>query len=223
MFDYNTIDETVASELKEGISIPIEIEGKSIDELMTEYEKRIIGVHMLSRPEGYQAMIDWLRNTDFYRAPASSKYHESFVGGLLTHTIKVYNCTLDLLKSPTFADVNTKSAALASLCHDWCKIGLYESYQKNVKNEKTGEWEKVTAFRRNMKGIPMGHGATSMFIASHFFSLSNEEALAIRWHMGEYNVAPNEMDELHLANSKYPLCYLIQFADRAACCDWLKI
>ena len=101
-----------------------------------------------------------------------------------------------------------------------CTKTLTDSNKKAVKNEATGQWEKVTAYKHALKGTPLGHGATSMFYASEFFNLSTEAALAIRWHMGEYNVANNEMNELHKANSSYPLCYLLQFADRLSCVDY---
>ena len=60
----------------------------------------------------------------------------------------------------------------------------------------------------------LGHGVSSMFLASRFFKLSVEEAAAIRWHMGDYNVADNEMNDLHQANETYPMVQLLQFADR---------
>lgn len=212
------------------VGVPVNITGRSIDELMSEYEERLIGTHILHgkyivTPESktrYERMIDWLRTTDFFRAPASSYYHESFVGGLLVHTLNVYNRAIDLLKTDTFKSIDPASVTLVALTHDWCKIGLYESYKKNVKNDQTGKWDSVDAFRRNTNNLPLplGHGATSMYIASKFFALTADEALAIRWHMGEYNIANVEMDELHSANAKYPLCYLIQFADRISCTEY---
>ena len=159
---------------------------------------------------------DWLHTTDFYRAPASSVYHECYAGGLIDHTLTVAMNIAELRHAPNFKDVRIEDAVLVALVHDWCKIGYYEPYQKNVQNEQTGQWEKVDAFRRSDALIPLGHGVASMFLARCYFRLSVEESLAIRWHMGEYNVAPNEMNELHQANEKYPLVQLIQFADRLA-------
>lgn len=160
--------------------------------------------------------LKWLRTTDFYVAPASSRFHESFDGGLCFHSIKVAKRTVELMYSSKFCDESRiGSAVLCALTHDWCKIGLYESYLKNVKNEKTGIWEKEKAFRyKGDSMINLGHGVSSMFLASKFFKLSLEEASAIRWHMGAYRTDSNEFNELQSSNELYPLCHLIQFADQ---------
>ena len=100
------------------------------------------------------------------------------------------------------------------MTHDWCKIGLYSTYQRNVKSETTGKWEQVTAYRREEPTIPLGHGVESLYKTIKAFKITDEEATAIRWHMGEYNVASNEVNELHAANERYPLVQMLQFADR---------
>lgn len=161
-------------------------------------------------------ILSRLHKTSFYQDPASTIYHESYPGGLLNHTLTVVNEIIDLHKVTKFNRVPYDTAVLAALVHDWCKIGLYEGYQRNVKNEKTGAWEKVDAYRRTDPPVPLGHGAASLHLVQQYLRLSLEECLAIRWHMGEYNVAPNEMNELHCANERYPLVQMLQFADRLA-------
>lgn len=211
-----------------GESVPIN--DKSNEENIENYEKLMFACvlekyHEKFAPEQYEkyagqttkALLTWLRATDFYKAPASSFDHDSVYGGLLYHSLNVYNSILDVIKLNKFDTVSVLSAAITSLVHDWCKIGLYESYNRNVKNEDTGKWEQVLSYRINQTGAPLGHGTTSMFLASKFFQLTLEEASAIRWHMGEYNVAHNEMNELHKANESFPLCYALQFADRLSC------
>lgn len=163
--------------------------------------------------------LDWIRTTDMYTAPASTKYHDAFAGGLLYHSLKVYNKALDVMKLPTFISnctVILSSVALVALVHDWCKIDLYEPYMRNVKNEETGKWEQVQEYRHNQRGIPLGHGVSSMFLASKCFKLSVSESLAIRWHMGFCRVADSDMNELQLANETHPLVHLLQFADQLA-------
>lgn len=201
----------------------VPIGGQTMEELMDSYEELLVGAYICNRPyeevrakgtNGFCKMLDWLRTTDFYTSPASTRYHESHPGGLLVHSLKVYNMAMQLLDTPQFAGVNPASVTMATLTHDWCKIGLYESYTRNVKNEATGQWEKVPAFKRNQKGIPLGHGATSMYLASNFFHLSPEEACAIRWHQGHWNVCDSEVNEFQLANEKYPMVHLLQFADQ---------
>lgn len=158
--------------------------------------------------------LKWLHSTDFYTAPASTVYHGAFPGGLITHSLEVVNEIIALHSVPKFNSVRIEDAILVALVHDWCKIGLYEQYMRNVKNEETGVWEKVPAYKRKNALVPLGHGVASMLLAQRFFKLSIDEALAIRWHMGEYNVASNEMNELHAANESVPLVQLLQFADR---------
>ena len=158
--------------------------------------------------------VEWLRSTDFYNAPGSTQYHDSEPCGLLKHSLRVFNHIMKLGYNEAFQQASIHSAGLVALTHDWCKIGLYEMYMRNVKNEETGKWEQVPSYRRNQKGIPLGHGVTSMFLVSKFFRLSTDEALALRWHMNSWNVAPNEMNELQLANETTPLVHLLQFADQ---------
>lgn len=169
-------------------------------------------------------LLDWLESTDFFVAPASSQYHECHVRGLLQHTLKVYNKMCDMWNVPDFSEVSIHSAALVALVHDWCKIGLYEQYMRNVKDEATGTWHQEPSYRRTTQNAvgSFGHGVSSMFLAGRFFSLTNDEALAIRWHMGEYNVSSPEMNELHHSNETYPLVQMIQFADRLAITKYYK-
>lgn len=160
--------------------------------------------------------INWLEGTDFYVAPASTKYHDCEVHGLMRHTLKVVNAIIDLSSLPQFVGVDLAEATLAAIVHDWCKIDFYESYMKNVKNETTGVWEKELAYRYKGIRYPFGHGVTSMFIASRMFKLSIDQALAVRWHMGEYNVCDNERHDLMEANERYPMVQMLQIADRMA-------
>ena len=202
------------------------------ENLIYQYEILIVGAvraRMIAahkNPDGanIRSLLDWLESTDFFVAPASSVYHDAHVRGLLLHTLRVYNKACDLWKIPEFADVNAHSFTLVALVHDWCKIGLYEQYEKNVKNDETGQWEKKLAYRRSVSTCigSFGHGTTSLYLASRLFSLSNDEALAIRWHMGEYNVCDAEMNELHLSNETFPIVQMIQFADRLSITKYLK-
>lgn len=162
--------------------------------------------------------LTWLSTTDFFLAPASSRFHDSFAGGLCFHSLRVAQRIVDLMHTATFGDTSRLGdAVFCALIHDWCKIGLYESYNKNVKNEDTGAWEKVVAYRYTGKPLlKLGHGVTSMFLANKFFRLNVEEATAIRWHMGAYRVSDEEFDELQNSNEEFFLVHLLQFADQLA-------
>ena len=161
------------------------------------------------------ACIDWLNSTDFFTAPASTRFHNAYPSGLLEHTLHVIENIESLIKLDKFRSVHIEDAVLSACVHDWCKIGRYEQYMKNVKDDNTGVWHKEPAYRYKKDGlISLGHGVSSMFLASRFFRLTLHQSYAIRWHMGEYNVADNEMNELHWANENVPMVQLLQFADR---------
>ena len=159
---------------------------------------------------------DWLTKSGFYTGPASTKYHEAYEGGLCEHSIRVVENIIQLHRLPQFESVELESAVLVALVHDWCKIGLYESYLKNVKDDN-GNWVKETAFKLsdNLTSA-FGHGVSSMYLAGKWFNLSEAEALAIRWHMGSWRVVDSEFNELQYANENYPLVHMLQFADQLA-------
>lgn len=209
------------------VGCKVKVQDATLDELIDQYEKLIgeIVFHRypdeINRPRYLKSLLQWLRSTDFYRAPASTRYHEAYIGGLLVHTLNVYNNMLELIKIPQFSSIDDiHSAALVALTHDWCKIDYYESYEKNVKNETTGLWEKQLAFRTNQRGISLGHGVSSMFLVEKFFRLTPDEALAIRWHMDRFRVCDDEINELQQSNERYPLVHLLQFADQLSITEY---
>lgn len=230
------IDDQVKKELsfflttrKEGmVGQVIDVDGKEINYVIEKFDDLFEGI---IRARAQWAGIDpdtvdssvtrvlsWLHRTDFYDAPASTRYHESFKHGLLYHTLQVYNNMIGLLNVDKFSSniESTHSAALVCLCHDWCKIGLYESYKRNVKNEDTGRWEQVDAFRTKGSPWPFGHGVTSMYLALKHFKLTDEEALAIRFHMGKWQVEEAFNNDYQESNERFPLVLLTQFADQLA-------
>lgn len=158
--------------------------------------------------------IKWLASTDFYDAPASTKYHDSDPSGLLRHTLKVVNRVIDLITIDPFRSINVAEAIIVAITHDWCKINFYESFMRNVKNEDTGVWEQVPSYRHKPSEYPFGHGVTSLYMAEKLFKLTLEQALAIRWHMSIYDVSDYQKSDLFDANEKYPMVMLIQMADQ---------
>ena len=226
------IDDFAAFKLRPEYSVYNLVVANSVEESIDIYEKLLIGSTMiLSESSGLDPdtvidrvckCLEWLRTTDFYTCPSSRAYHDANHSGLLIHTLKVANKVHELFKVPTFYNnVQLARAVRSALLHDWCKIGLYESFMKNVKNLETGVWEQEVSYRyKENRSTLLGHGASSMYLASKFFKLSYEEALAIRWHMGEFNVAHSEVEELSQACRKYPLVYMLQFADRLACVEY---
>ena len=210
------------------VGIPMQYSEIDSSDMICAYERILLGsmlirafiMHPNKNPDDVipraKGIAAWLASTDFYTAPASTRFHEAFDSGLLKHTLNVYNQACDVWKLNKFDSIdNPGSFAFVTLVHDWCKIGLYESYMRNVKDEKTGQWHQEKNYRWKESGpsFSFGHGVSSMFLASRFTSLSADEAAAIRWHMGAWNVASNEQTDLQTSNEIYPLVHLIQFAD----------
>lgn len=167
-------------------------------------------------------MIEWLKSTDFFTAPASTIYHDSRPSGLLYHSLNVYNQMIELIKLPQFkGKVDLASATMVALVHDWCKIGRYETYYRNVKNAE-GVWEQVASYKTAESNMGrLGHGVQSMTMLMQLcvhpaMTLTFEEMAAIRWHMGVYQVTDPERNDLFRCNDMVPMVLLIQFADQLA-------
>ena len=169
--------------------------------------------------EGSAELLDYLLNkSDFFTAPASARLHGSYVGGLCEHSVNVFRCLKDYLARPRTREVYgldypMESVAIVALLHDLCKIGCYKAGTRNVKNDTTGQWEKVPTFFFEDK-LPYGHGEKSVYIISGFMRLSREEAMAIRWHMGFSGTEdPRTVGQ---ALQKYPLAFALATADMEA-------
>ncbi len=169
--------------------------------------------------EGSEELLDYLMNkSDFFSAPASARFHGSYVGGLCDHSVNVFRCLEAYLDRPRARDVygldyDMESVAIVALLHDLCKVGSYKAGTRNVKNETTGQWEKVPTFFYEDK-LPYGHGEKSVYIISGFMRLSREEAMAIRWHMGFSGT--EDARTVGQALSQYPLAFALATADMEA-------
>ena len=132
---------------------------------------------------GADKLLEWVESTDFFQAPASTRFHAAYAGGLLEHSLNVYHVYMDKHFDP--ATDNIESVTLCTLLHDLCKAGFYDVEYRNRKNEQ-GSWEKVPVYVINDR-FPYGHGEKSVFLIERFLKLSTEEAIAIRWHMGGFD------------------------------------
>ena len=165
--------------------------------------------------DGIDNLMAWLESTDFYSAPSSTRYHGAEPGGLAAHSIAVYN---RLKQKQT--DETDETIAIASLFHDLCKCNFYKQTFRNVKNEVTGKWEKVPAYDIDDQ-FPLGHGEKSMFIIMKFMKLTDDEAMAIRWHMG-FSAVEQQFEKPSMARAMqiYKLVIKLQEADtEASFCD----
>lgn len=180
--------------------------------------------------DGIEKLMDWLINkSDFFVAPASTRFHGAFEGGLAIHSLNVYNCLKDYLERPRVKEyiekynepleqrdkliVTDESIAIVALFHDLCKVNVYQKDFRNVKNAN-GQWEKVPTYKFE-DNIPYGHGEKSVYmITNGLMKLTRHEAMAIRWHMGFSGVEDN--NTVGRALEMYPLAFALCTADMEA-------
>ena len=167
----------------------------------------------IKRP-GADALLQWISSSDFFIAPASTKYHCACEAGLVMHSLNVYK----ILKKrcEEYGDrFSPETVAISGLLHDICKANFYSVALRNVKNEK-GQWEQRPYYTVDDK-FPFGHGEKSVFVIERFMRLKEEEAVAIRWHMGGFDDAAKAGGfTISHAYEQYPLAVLLHMADLEA-------
>lgn len=184
----------------------------------TEKQRFIALYQQHIKREGGVALLDFLeKQSDFFKAPASTRYHLARPGGLLTHSLNVYDCLVDYLARKRAQEVyglavSDETTAVVSLLHDVCKINCYLPGFRNVKDEQ-GVWQKVPSYDYN-DTLPYGHGEKSVYIISGFMRLSREESFAIRYHMG----FAGDEDKRRVGESfkRFPLAFALSTADMEA-------
>lgn len=169
--------------------------------------------------EGCEKLREYLINSDFFKAPASTRYHSAFEGGLCDHSVKTYKRLIYNIESEYGSNYNevisNESIAIVSLLHDLCKIDYYKLDYRNVKNEE-GKWEKKEYYTKD-ELLPYGHGEKSVYIVNGFIRLTRQEALAINWHMGGFDSRVKGGDgSISEAYSKCPLAVLLHVSDLEA-------
>lgn len=164
----------------------------------------------ITRP-GADKLLLWLEHTDFFTAPASTKFHECYKGGLAEHSVNVFQQLIRLLRVYPEVKVSGETAAIVCLLHDVCKADCYKVELRNRKNEQ-GVWEQVPFYIFKEDFPYGGHGAKSVYIIQKFMQLTDEEAVAIQCHMGVENGNFSVYD----AFRTYPLAFLVHTADMAS-------
>lgn len=168
--------------------------------------------------EGADKLLEYLISpqSDFFSAPASTRYHGSYAEGLVEHSLNVYYCLKDYLarercKEIYKMDYSEETIAIVALLHDICKINCYKPGKRNVK--VNGKWESVDTFEFDDQ-LPYGHGEKSVYIITGFMRLTREEAFAIRYHMGfSNNDNPNSIGYTF---EHYPIAFALSTADMEA-------
>ena len=167
--------------------------------------------------EGADKLLEFLSGSDFFTAPASTRYHGAYEGGLLEHSLNVYDCLCDILARPRMKELygleySEESIAIVALLHDICKVNFYKVGSRNVKDEN-GRWQSVPYYTIE-DTLPYGHGEKSAYIASAYLRLSREEAFAIRYHMGFSG--PEDANQVGKALEMFPLAFALCVADMEA-------
>ena len=171
--------------------------------------------------DGITNLMEWLEHeTDFFTAPASTRYHGSYEGGLVEHSLNVYDRLVWEMENTVGAGwqeiYSPESIAIIALFHDLCKIDRYVITEKWRKDEN-GDWEAYEAYEYNKEKAEMGHGAQSVFYLQKFIQLTELEAQAIFWHMGAYDISPYATLAACSETFKWnPLAFLTHRADMAA-------
>lgn len=181
------------------------------EEFLTIFDEQI-------HRQGAADLKNYLLRSDFFTAPASTRYHCAYEGGLCEHSINVYRRLLANVKMQFGEEweskVSHESVAVCGLLHDLCKIDFYKLDYRNVK--ENGEWQRKPYFTRE-EALPFGHGEKSVYIAGSFIKLTREEAMAINWHMGGFDARVRGGDySVSDAYRMFPLAVLLHAADLEA-------
>lgn len=176
--------------------------------------------------EGLDKLLEWLEQSDFYTAPASANYHNSFPGGLLEHSLNVYKAAIhyrDTMmtqlalpqKMTTPGPLDNERIAICALFHDICKVHFYKPTVKWFKDERNS-WHSYNSYEID-DAFPLGHGEKSVIVIQQFMLLRPDEICAIRFHMGMSEgglfLNPYVKSALQKAMNDIPLVGLIIQAD----------
>lgn len=182
------------------------------EEFVTIYRENI-------KRDGADKLLDYMLSdhSDFFTAPASTRFHGAHAGGLLEHSLNVYHCLKDYLSRPRAKelyrmDYSEESIALCALLHDICKMNFYKVDYRNAKNE-AGVWEKVPYYTIE-DNLPYGHGEKSVYIISGYMRLARAEAFAIRYHMGFSGI--EDKNNVGRSFEMFPLAFALSVADMEA-------
>lgn len=187
--------------------------------IMTDKERFIEIFNSKIKREGADKLLAYLcsDSCDFFTAPASTRFHGAYEGGLCEHSLNVYDCLCDILSRPRIKEVygveySEESIAISALLHDLCKTNFYNVSYRNAKNPE-GRWESVPYYTIE-DTLPYGHGEKSVYIASGYMKLTRDEAFAIRFHMGfSTNDDPGNVGR---ALEMFPLAFFLNCADSEA-------
>ena len=182
-----------------------------MDTAVISYKERFMDIYTQSiNRNGSFELLEWIKSTDFFTSPASTKFHCAYKGGLVEHSVNVYYNLMKLNSVFNFCQ-NEESLAIVSLLHDLTKAQCYKVEFRNVKNEQ-GIWEKVPNYVFSEDFRYGGHGSKSVFLIMKCMQLTDEEASAINNHMSAFDRPCNDWS-LSNAFEQFPLGMFLHTAD----------
>jgi len=189
---------------------------------LSNTKETIISLLESTKRPGIEKVIEYLNNSDFFTAPASTKYHSSFEGGLAEHSFNVYTILKDKVSSLYPEKLSIDTVIITALLHDVCKINFYKKEKKNVKKgTKLNQWGKEVAnwVEEEVYVIdelfPYGHGSKSVYLLNKMIELTDLEALMINFHMG-FTEPKDSWIHLNNALNKHPEIILLHTSDLEA-------
>lgn len=175
-------------------------------------KERFLSICNSINRDGILDLLEWLESSDFYTCPASSKYHGSYQGGLLEHSLNVYYELKRVLSIYPEIKATEENIAISALFHDLCKVNFYVTEKRNRKNE-LGQWEAYDCYTIKEKFCYGGHGSKSVFLIQNYIKLEPLEAVAINCHMGAFSEDPQAVSK---AYEQWPFAWALHVADEAA-------
>lgn len=164
--------------------------------------------------DGIKDLMEWLESTDFFTAPASTRFHGAYEGGLARHSLNVYSQLERLVNWYGYSEEYSKETlAIVALFHDVCKVGCYKTEMRWRKDDRN-QWEQYATYRFQEDFAFGGHGSKSVFLVQNFTKLTPDEAVAINCHMGQWDATTYSNPTA--AYEKCPLAWLLHVADEAA-------
>ena len=165
--------------------------------------------------QGADKLLAFLESSDFFTAPASTRFHCAFEGGLVSHSVNVYKRLLFNIENEFGSEwekhYSHETIAICSLLHDLCKVSYYKKDYRNVK--ENGQWVKKEVYVKE-EDLPYGHGEKSVYILQSFIKLTREEAVAINFHMGGFDARVKGGDgSISEAYDKFPLAIMLHVSD----------
>lgn len=179
----------------------------------TDNKKRFLEICSAIKRDGIDDILSWLESSDFYDAPASTRFHLSSPGGLLQHVLNVYDNLKRLLNAFPEIKASEETVAICALLHDICKVNVYKKTKRNKKDEVTGKWTQYDSYEFEEKFSYGGHGSKSVFIIQKYMELTPEEAVAINCHMSAWG---ENGDYVGKAYEQFPFAWLLSAADQAS-------